>query len=62
MQAAFTHPELRELGELTRADVHVEPSELELDEHSARRLEEEADATARRNVELLRDFAGRGSG
>jgi ferredoxin/flavodoxin---NADP+ reductase len=61
-QAAFTHPELRELGELTRADVHVEPSELELDEHSARWLEEEADATARRNVELLRDFAGREPG
>ena len=59
-QAAFTNPELRELGELTRAEVHVEPSELELDEHSARWLEEEADATARRNVELLRDFARRG--
>jgi ferredoxin/flavodoxin---NADP+ reductase len=59
-QAAFTTPELRELGELTRADVHVEPSELELDEHSERWLEAEADATARRNVELLRDFARRG--
>ncbi|MFL5828890.1 MAG: FAD-dependent oxidoreductase [Solirubrobacteraceae bacterium] len=61
-QAAFTNPELRELGELTRADVHVEPSELELDEHSARWLEDEADAATRRNVELLRDFARRGSG
>ena len=30
-QAAFTNPELRELGELTRCDVVVEPSEVELD-------------------------------
>src|SRR4051794_4739329 len=33
-QAAFTTPELRELGELMRADVYVDPDELELDEHS----------------------------
>jgi ferredoxin--NADP+ reductase len=58
-QAAFTNPELRELGELSRADVHVDPAELVLDEHSARWLEREADATARRNVELLREFARR---
>jgi ferredoxin--NADP+ reductase len=58
-QAAFTNPELRELGELSRADIHVDPAEVELDEHSAAWLEAEADATARRNVELLRDFASR---
>ena len=58
-QAAFTNPELRELGELTRADIHVDPAELDLDEHSERWLEEEADATARRNVQLLREFAER---
>jgi ferredoxin--NADP+ reductase len=58
-QAAFTNPELRELGELTRADIHIDPSELELDEHSQRWLETEADATARRNVELLREFSAR---
>ena len=58
-QAAFTNPELRELGELSRADVHIDAAELGLDEHSARWLEQEADATARRNVELLREFAGR---
>jgi ferredoxin/flavodoxin---NADP+ reductase len=58
-QAAFTNPELRELGELSRADVHVDPADLELDEHSARWLEDEADATARRNMELLREFARR---
>ena len=58
-QAAFTNPELRELGELSRADVDVDPAELGLDEHSARWLEQEGGATARRNVELLREFAQR---
>ncbi|MGB0092908.1 MAG: FAD-dependent oxidoreductase [Solirubrobacteraceae bacterium] len=58
-QAAFTNPELRELGELTLADVAVNPIELELDEHSARWLEQEGDATARRNVALLREYAHR---
>ena len=60
-QAAFTNPELRELGELTRADVVVDPAELDLDEHSAKWLEEEGSPTARRNVEILRDYAGRES-
>ena len=43
-QAAFTNPELRELGELSRAEPVVDPDELELDEHSRRWLETEADA------------------
>ncbi|MBV9047269.1 MAG: FAD-dependent oxidoreductase [Solirubrobacterales bacterium] len=58
-QAAFTNPELRELGEMTRADIAVDPAEVELDQDSARWLEEEADATAKRNVEILRDYAQR---
>jgi ferredoxin/flavodoxin---NADP+ reductase len=62
-QAAFTNPELRELGELKRADVIVDPAELELDEHSAAWLEsDDADPTARRNVEILRDYAQRPPG
>ena len=56
-QAAFTNPELRELGELTDADVIVEP--FELDRHSERAIEADGELTARRNVEILRDFAGR---
>jgi ferredoxin--NADP+ reductase len=59
-QAAFTNPELRELGELARADVVVDPADVELDEHSTAWLESDAaDATARRNVEILRDYAQR---
>src|SRR3954463_2263836 len=56
-QAAFTNPELRELGELKRTDVIVDPAELELDEHSARWLEEKGDQTAKRNVDILREYA-----
>jgi ferredoxin--NADP+ reductase len=59
-QAAFTNPELRELGELQRAGVEVDVEDLDLDEHSARFLAEEADPTAQRNVELLRDYAAAG--
>jgi ferredoxin--NADP+ reductase len=58
-QAAFTNPELRELGELQRADVIVDPSEVELDEHSAAWLEAEGDPTAKRNVQMLREYAQR---
>ena len=58
-QAAFTNPELRELGELTRADVDVDPVDLDLDADSRQWLEAEGDPTAKRNVDLLRDYAGR---
>jgi ferredoxin--NADP+ reductase len=62
-QAAFTNPELRELGELARADVVVGPDEVELDEHSAAWLASDAaDTTAKRNVEILREYAQRPSG
>ena len=58
-QAAFTNPELRELGELTDADVIVDPEEVELDDHSARSIEGEGEITARRNVEILTEYAHR---
>src|SRR4051794_3482197 len=58
-QAAFTNPELLELGELKRSDVIVDPADMELDEHSAKWLEEHGDKTARRNVEILREYSQR---
>jgi ferredoxin--NADP+ reductase len=59
-QAAFTNPELLELGELRRADVVVDPRQLELDPFSEAWLAGDgADATARRNVEILRRYAQR---
>ncbi len=56
-QAAFTTPELKELGELAGADVIVDPAELELDEASAASLKGNTNAT--RNMEVLREFASR---
>ncbi len=56
-QAAFTTPELKELGELAGADVVVDPAELELDAASAASLEGNTNAT--RNMEVLREFASR---
>ncbi|WP_205697219.1 FAD-dependent oxidoreductase [Conexibacter sp. SYSU D00693] len=59
-QAAFTNPELREMGELERADVVVDPADLELDEESAAWLaSEEAHRTNKLNVEILREYAAR---
>jgi ferredoxin--NADP+ reductase len=56
-QAAFTTPELKELGELADADVVVDPAALELDPASEAALEH--DTNARRNVEVLREYAAR---
>ena len=59
-QAAFTNPELLELGELELADVLVDPADTELDPASQAWLEsDEADGTSRRNVEILRRYAAR---
>jgi ferredoxin/flavodoxin---NADP+ reductase len=59
VQAAFTNPELRELGELSRAAPVVDPAELDLDEYSAAWLEDGAEPTAKRNYELLRAYSER---
>src|SRR5829696_8119851 len=59
-QAAFTNPELLELGEMTDADVFVDPGDAELDPLSRAYIESEAaHATARKNVTILQDYAGR---
>jgi ferredoxin--NADP+ reductase len=57
-QAAFTNPELLELGELVDGDVIVDGEELE----RALAVHDEAaeeDMTSRRNVEILRSYAER---
>ena len=58
-QAAFTSSELRELGHMDGVDVIVDPDDAELDALSAEWLAEEGTFTARKNVELLREFAAR---
>jgi ferredoxin/flavodoxin---NADP+ reductase len=55
-QAAFTTPELLELGELTAADVVVDPLDLDLPDHLRER---ELGHTARRNAEVLDEYARR---
>ncbi len=57
-QAAFTNPELLELGELSDADVIVDSAELDRALTVADPAAEE-NATARRNVEILRGYAER---
>ena len=58
VQAAFTNPELKELGEMAAADIRVRPEELELDEHSAKALESGEDRTAEKNLQTLQSYAG----
>ena len=62
-QAAYTNPELRELGELAAADVIVDPADVELDAHSRAFLDSDAaDVTVRRNVEIVTEYASREPG
>jgi ferredoxin--NADP+ reductase len=58
VQAAFTPPELKELGELAGADVVVDARDLELDPVSERELQGDLQR-AGRNVETLRGYAAR---
>jgi ferredoxin/flavodoxin---NADP+ reductase len=59
-QAAFTNPEVRELGEMVDADVIVDPADCELDPASRAFLEsDEADMTARKNVDIFTEFSQR---
>lgn len=57
-QAAFTPPELQELGELAGADVIVDPKDLVLDAASEAALEQDRER-ARRNVDILNEYAAR---
>ncbi len=60
VQAAFTNPEIKELGEMEDADIIVDPKEVELDPASAAYLEsDEVDKTTRVNVETLKEFSQR---
>jgi ferredoxin--NADP+ reductase len=59
-QAAFTNPEVRELGEMVDADIVIDPAQCELDAVSREWLDsDDADPTNRRNVEIFTDFSGR---
>jgi ferredoxin--NADP+ reductase len=58
VQASWTPPELQEMGELAGADIVVDPAELELEPASEAELAA-AGPIVRRNIDVLREFAGR---
>jgi ferredoxin--NADP+ reductase len=58
VQAAWTAPELQEMGELAGADIVVDSAELELDPASEAELAT-AGPIVRRNMDILRGFAAR---
>jgi ferredoxin--NADP+ reductase len=58
-QAAFTSAELRELGHLEGVEIGIDRDDVALDALSRRWLAEEGTFTARKNVELLQEFAAR---
>ncbi len=56
-QAAFTVPEIKELGELADADVVTLPEEIELDDLSRASLERNPDPATIKKVEILQEYA-----
>jgi ferredoxin--NADP+ reductase len=58
-QAAFTNPEIRELGDLPGADVTDRAEEVELDPLSRAEIEKSGDRGTAKKVEILREYARR---
>lgn len=56
-QAAFTSPELKELGELAEADVIVAPEDATLDPLSEAWLQQTADRDTTKNIALLQGYS-----
>lgn len=56
-QAAFTNPEIKELGEMQDAEVIVDPREVNIDAYSQEFLDTAADRTAVNNVEILKRYS-----
>lgn len=56
-QAAFTNPEIKEIGGLADADVIVRPEEVELDPLSRAALDRSQDRATLKKVEILQGYA-----
>jgi ferredoxin--NADP+ reductase len=56
VQAAFTSPEIKELGRLADSAFRVLPEELDLDPLSKVELEERSDRGTRKKVEILKSY------
>ncbi len=57
VQAAFTNPEIKEVGEMSDVDVIVPPDEVALDPLSRAELETSNDRTLLRKVEILQEYS-----
>ncbi len=59
-QAAFTNPEIKELGEMEECDLIIAPREIALDEFSKAYLESpDADKKDVKNVQIMEEYAKR---
>ncbi|MDE3090038.1 MAG: NADP oxidoreductase, partial [Chloroflexota bacterium] len=56
-QAAFTNPEIKEVGELADADAFVLPEEAQLDELSQAEVAASNDPALQKKVEILKGYA-----
>lgn len=59
VQAAFTTPEIKELGEMDGADVVVRPDEAELDAISQEEMAAGGDRPTAKKVEIIQSYASR---
>ncbi len=59
VQAAFTNPEIKEVGEMEDADVLTLPDEVKLDDLSRAELEAGKDRATQKKVEILQSYAAR---
>jgi len=57
VQAAFTNPEIRELGKMEGADIITLAGEVELDDITKSYLEENEDNAAQKKMEILSSYA-----
>ena len=58
-QAAFTNPEIKEVGEMQDADVFTRSEEVELDDLSQAAIASSADRSLLKKVEILQSYARR---
>ena len=58
-QAAFTNPEIKEMGELQDADAEILPAEAALDTVSQVHMDNHPDKAVTRKIEILQNYAGR---
>ena len=59
LQAAFTNPEVKEIGEMAGADVIVRPEDVELDPLSQAELDARHDRMQAKKIEILQGYAVR---